>query len=387
MARCCPDELNPEAWGDDAPYIWEQVQELWGAGSLEARVVRSRFGFGDAERLSLAQISEAVGLKQYRCSELVQQVLQRIPIVKDAIPVRVLFEDEHLLALAKPPRVSVTPRNRSRGGAMLNRAAHHLSAGAGPEGEGGGHEGGTAGSAPTALKPRPASSAVEPFVVHRLDFNTSGVLLFAKSSAVANSLAEQFRQPGQVAKAYLALVALQPDPRTGQPPLAANGEWLNVDAPLGRQDRSRQAVMEDGKEASTWVRLVSRSAGAPCAPAESGGDAPRQLGSDQTGLLVARPLTGRTHQIRVHATHAGLPLLGDDAYGVDTPLLDRHALHAWRIALDHPATGKRLLISAPLPDDLAGAMDALGLTMPEGLDALVDELVVDEAALPRHAPR
>lgn len=366
MARCCPDELNPESWGEDAPYIWGQVLELWGAQSLEARVMRARFGFDGAARLAPDAIGELVRLKPYRCSELVQQVLQRIPFVSDALPVHVLYEDEHLLALAKPPRTSVTPRNRSRGGAMLNRAVHHLSPKAA---DGGAQAGARAGGAPTALSPRPPTSAVQPYVVHRLDYNTSGVLLFAKTSMVANALAEQFRQPGRVAKAYLALVALQPAGAAA----AAGGGWLNVDAPLGREDRSRQAVLADGKEASTWIRLAALGA-----PAAAGARA---------GLLVARPLTGRTHQIRVHATHAGAPLLGDDAYGVETDLLDRHALHAWRISLEHPATGERLRISAPLPDDLAAAMGALGLAMPDGLDAIADGLRVDEADLPRHAGR
>jgi 23S rRNA-/tRNA-specific pseudouridylate synthase len=195
-------------------------------------------------------------------------------------------------------------------------------------------------------------------VVHRLDYNTSGVLLFAKTSAAAGLISAQFREPGRVRKAYLAVCAARPAAATGAAEGASAG-WFEVAAPLGREDRSRQGVRADGKEASTWFRLLA-------ATERAGG------GGGSDALVACRPLTGRTHQIRVHAAHAGLPLLGDDVYGVATPLLERHALHAWRISLDHPFSGERLDISAPLPDDFARAMSELGLLLPEGAEALVD---------------
>lgn len=370
MARCCPDELNPESWSEDAPYIWEQIVALWGRESVEARVMCARFGFEGVPREPIAQIAERVSLKPYRCSELVQQVLQRIPFVSDDVPVDVLFEDEHLLVVAKPPHTSVTPRNRSRGGAMLNRAAHHLRPPACASGGDGGDGGGGPAvfvPAPSALAPRRAASAAivaEPFVVHRLDFNTSGVLLFAKTSAAANRLSEQFREPGRVRKAYLALCAVGPA-------APAAGEWVHVDAPLGREDRSRQMVRADGKSASTRLRRVACGGEASHGGGRIGGSGGGS-GTDGIALVVARPLTGRTHQIRVHAAHAGLPLLGDDVYGVESALLDRHALHAWRISFDHPATGERVRIDAPLPADLAAAARALGLALPA--DVLLDAL-------------
>lgn len=350
MARCCPDELNPEAWGEDAPYIWAQVLAVWGDASLEATVMRARFGFDGATRESADAVGARLGLKAYRVNEAVQQVLQRIPFVRDRVDVCVLYEDEHLLALAKPPHVSVTPRNRSRGGAMLNRALHHLQ----PEPLV------LAPRSASTLVPRTASAAPEPFVVHRLDYNTSGVLLFAKTSAAAGRISAQFREPGRVRKVYLALCGAQEGAAATEGARdAGSPDWFEVAAPLGREDRSRQGVRADGKEASTWFRLLA-------ATERAGG------GGGSDALVACRPLTGRTHQIRVHAAHAGLPLLGDDVYGVATPLLERHALHAWRISLDHPFSGERLDISAPLPDDFARAMSELGLLLPEGAEALVD---------------
>jgi len=370
MARCCPDELNAATWDEDSLYIWAETVKMWGAESLEARVISARFGLGGAERRPMSQIAETEGLKAYKVSELVQQVLQRMPFVSDNLPVEVLFEDEHFIALAKPPMTSTTPRNRSRGGAMLNRAVHHFATG--PDAP-------SPKAAPPALEPRDRATSVEPFVVHRLDYNTSGVLLFAKTRAVANSLSLQFREPGRVRKAYLALVALPP----ACAPATASGEWLHVEAPIGRGEKARHKVRSDGREAATWLKLLATSTVSPeylddpTEPSDFGlSIPPTSTTVAGSGLLLARPLTGRTHQIRVHATHCGLPLLGDEVYGLEIAGLNRHALHAWSVSLDHPVHGHRLHIHAPLPDDLTRVMDALGLVMPGCVDDEVEASLV-----------
>jgi len=352
MARCCPDHLDMASWREDAPYVWEQTLQRYGEDSLHARVMRMRFGFDGAEPATFEEIAGEVGLKTYRVAETVQAALQAVPMRADDVPVQVLFEDESVLAVAKPPRINVTPRNRNRGGALLNRALHHLRKGAFCDGDG--------ISTPTQeTHARDAAGPAgapgddgAPYVVHRLDYNTSGVVLFAKTRSAAAHLAEQLRDSGKVTKCYLALCGDGPAGPGALP--AAAGGWFEVDGPIGREDRSRQMVRPDGKKALTWCRVI---------PAAE---------DTLARLLLARPVTGRTHQIRVHAAHAGLPLLADEVYGVESSLLSRHALHAWRVAFSHPASGERIQVSAPLPDDFSKAMDQLGLRLPADIERLAD---------------
>lgn len=168
--------------------------------------------------------------------------------------------------------------------------------------------------------------------VHRLDRGTSGALLFARNPEAAASLCRSFEE-NRVAKTYLALVR-------GEPP----AEGL-VDHPIPKK--------EDGPrvEARTRFRLISRSP------------------VDRCSLVVAMPETGRLHQIRRHLRHVNHPLVGDVTYG--SGVINRHyrarydlhrlALHASRLAFDHPVTGARIVVDAPLPEDLSAAFARLGL--------------------------
>jgi tRNA pseudouridine65 synthase len=168
--------------------------------------------------------------------------------------------------------------------------------------------------------------------VHRLDRGTSGALLFARDPQAAASLSKAFEE-GRVDKTYLALVRGEPPP-----------EGL-IDYAIPKK--------EDGPrvEARTRFRLVSRSP------------------VDRCSLVVAMPETGRLHQIRRHLRHLNHPLVGDVAYG--SGVINRHyraeynlhrlALHACRIAFDHPVTGARIVVDAPLPADLGAAFLKLGL--------------------------
>lgn len=175
----------------------------------------------------------------------------------------------------------------------------------------------------------------ETFLVHRLDAGTSGAMLLARTEAMAAALSDQFRE-GNVEKSYLLIargVAVEAEGR--------------FDGPLGRDaDHPRRfAVRPGGKASLTRYRSLRSNAG--------------------FSLFNARPDTGRTHQIRVHFTHAGLPLLGDKLYGapraVGALLVDRPLLHAWAMAFDHPRTGRRVRVVVPPAEDFTAALRHLDL--------------------------
>ncbi|MDM7917086.1 MAG: RluA family pseudouridine synthase [Candidatus Eisenbacteria bacterium] len=223
---------------------------------------------------------------------------------------RVLFEDESILAVRKPANLPVHPSGRYFRNTLLLMLLEER-----------GEDLDT-----TGLR-----------IVHRLDRETSGVILFGKGREAASALAIQF-ETRQVAKRYLAIVHGRP-----------KEDRFLVDAPVGRDPRSpvRKAmtVLEDGRPARTSFRVVRRSG--------------------EHALLIARPHTGRLHQIRVHLRHAGLPIVGDKVYGRDPRLFlrfvegslspedrlrlvwRRQALHAWRLTLRHPRDGSRLSLHAP----------------------------------------
>jgi 23S rRNA pseudouridine1911/1915/1917 synthase len=191
---------------------------------------------------------------------------------------------------------------------------------------------------------------VRPGLVHRLDKDTSGVMLVAKTDAVHLRLARQFSKRS-IDRLYWAILLGCPQPQAG-----------TVDTFIGRdpRDRKRMTVRPEpeGKHAVTNYRVV-------------------EILGEGASLTEFRLQTGRTHQIRVHAQHIGHPVLGDPMYGGRTPvavsghperrraiervlhLLNRQALHAKTLGFDHPVTGERLFFDSPLPDDMAGALAAL----------------------------
>ena len=178
-----------------------------------------------------------------------------------------------------------------------------------------------------------------PGIVHRLDKDTSGVLIVAKSDSAFQSLAEQFSSRS-IRKFYTALVRGVPDPASG-----------SVDEPIGRHavQRMRMACRADGREARTDYALRGSWAGA-------------------AALLWLRIHTGRTHQIRVHMKQIGHPLLGDALYGYRPgalPAVPRIMLHATRLEFTHPATGQAMCMEAPLPADFTGVMDLLDAQFPD----------------------
>jgi 23S rRNA pseudouridine1911/1915/1917 synthase len=222
----------------------------------------------------------------------------------------VLHEDEHLAVVDKPPGMVAHPSSVVRGGTVSELAVRRYGELPAPQGED------------------------RPGIVHRLDADTSGVMLIARTAAAADGLMESFRERA-VEKTYLALV--YGDPRF-------DSDW--IEQPIGRaSERSdRMGVVEEGEglEAVTFYTVRERFGVA--------------------ALVEARPKTGRTHQIRVHLAWIDHPVLADSLYRRQrgavqrlpegAPPLGRHALHAQHIALTHPVTGARLDVEAPLPRDM-----------------------------------
>jgi 23S rRNA pseudouridine1911/1915/1917 synthase len=229
------------------------------------------------------------------------------PLEPEGPPVPVRFEDAYLLVIAKPPGLVTHPTERRRSGTLVNRLLGmgvHLSSAGGP---------------------------LRPGIVHRLDAGTSGLMVVAKDDTTHDALVAMFRRHA-VERRYLALVR----GRVGHDTFA-------VDAALGRHA----------------ARIVLDATGGR--PAETRFEVRERPGAFT--LLEAVPRTGRTHQIRVHLSSIGHPILGDRVYGgagddARRLGLTRPFLHSWRIAFDHPVTGERIEREEPLPDDLASALRA-----------------------------
>ncbi len=259
----------------------------------------------------------------------------------EPIPLEIVYEDEALLVVNKPAGMVVHPGPGNPRGTLVNALVYHCGA---------------------ALSKR--GGAFRPGLVHRIDKDTSGLLVVAKTDHAHQALAQQFATHS-IDRMYWGLVHGQParhEPRLlGLPGVSAERDGrIRIATLIDRHpiDRQRRAVVKrGGKTAVTWLTPVE-SFGAPA----------------QATLCHFALETGRTHQIRVHASYLGHPLLGDLVYGGNRALkpgalsaqaqaalfgLKRQALHAARLGFSHPETGARLVFEAPLPQDLATLLDAL----------------------------
>jgi 23S rRNA pseudouridine1911/1915/1917 synthase len=221
------------------------------------------------------------------------------PPVPDAT-FAVAFEDDHLIVVDKPAGVVVHPGTGHDRGTLVQALAGRVAGGMDP---------------------------ARPGVVHRLDRDTSGLLVLARSEQAYFALSELIRRR-DVTREYLALVDGRPPARTG-----------TIDAPLGRDRRVRTRMSsdtDDPRDAVTHFEIAEAFEGAT--------------------LLRVRLETGRTHQIRAHLLAIGHPVLGDPEYGKPGAGLERQFLHAGRLAFTHPVTGEAVDLTSPLPDDLEAAL-------------------------------
>jgi 23S rRNA pseudouridine1911/1915/1917 synthase len=251
----------------------------------------------------------------------------------ESIPLRVAYEDEAMLIVDKPAGLVVHPSAGHASGTLVNALL---------------------GRAAQRGEPLGSIAGVgRPGIVHRLDKDTSGLLLVAKTDAAQASLMRQFGERS-IQKEYLALVR-------GEAP-APQGR---IEAPVGRdpRDRQRMAVVAGGRAAVTEYRSLGS-------------------GSGYT-LLALFPHTGRTHQIRAHLAYLGLPIAGDLRYagGIGPGGLQRQFLHAANLTLDRPLDGARLRAWSELPADLAASLEVAGIRserLPHGVGAaLVDAEATD----------
>ncbi|MBQ9774222.1 MAG: RluA family pseudouridine synthase [Clostridia bacterium] len=222
------------------------------------------------------------------------------------LPIDVLYEDEDLVVPAKPAQMPTHPSHDHYDDTVANALAFRY------EQKG----------VPFVFRP-----------INRLDRNTSGLLLVARNKIAAGALT-QAMQAGLIRKSYLAILDGEMRERCGE-----------IDLCLHR----------------TRDSIIVREA---CPPSTPDADAAQTLYTvlaSQNGhtLVCAKPITGRTHQLRVHFAALGHPITGDDLYGTPSPLIARHALHAWQLTFPHPATGEAMTLTAPLPQDLRVPMETL----------------------------
>ncbi|WP_336294726.1 RluA family pseudouridine synthase [Bartonella sp. CB169] len=269
-------------------------------------------------------------LKPNQIIELTMPVLRDAEPSGEAIALDILFEDDHVIVINKPAGLVVHPGNGNWTGTLVNALIYHC------------------GNSLSGI-----GGVKRPGIVHRLDKNTSGVMVVAKNDLAHKSLSAQFSDHGRTSaldRRYHALI-------WGIP----NRNIWKIDAALGRSphNRTKQAVIHNqsphARHAVTHFCLLEKYR--TCANTTS-----------CASLLECRLETGRTHQIRVHMAHIGHPLIGDAVYGnafktksntLDPMIknaidkLNRQALHAISLTFEHPATGKIMSFSVPLPQDMA----------------------------------
>ncbi|MFR1565791.1 MAG: RluA family pseudouridine synthase [Christensenellales bacterium] len=223
------------------------------------------------------------------------------------IPVEILYEDSDIAVINKPQGLTVHPAGRNYTDTLVNALMFKLDSLSGINGE------------------------IRPGIVHRLDKDTSGVMVVAKNDAAHLSLSSQISQRS-VKKEYLALLEGR---------LSDDEGVVNTGIARSARNRKLMEVNAAGREAVTEYKVLRRFS--------------------ENSLVLFRILTGRTHQIRVHAKYLGHPVVGDKSYGYKKQkfALDGQLLHAYRLSFNHPSTGERLVFTAPLPDYFIKVLDVL----------------------------
>ncbi len=230
-----------------------------------------------------------------------------VSIEPENIPLDIIYENDDLLVIDKPAGMIVHPAAGNWSGTLVNAILAHCPDLAGIKG------------------------SLRPGIVHRLDKDTSGLIVAAKNDAAQLSLSKQIKNR-EVVKVYLALINGQLSPREGA-----------IEGPIGRhpKDRKKMAIVSDGREARTQYKVV-------------------EYAKEYT-LLEVRLETGRTHQIRVHLSSIGYPVAGDSTYGGKSSLIKRQFLHAHRLGFCMPTDGEYVEFKSDLPDELQEVLNELNL--------------------------
>ncbi len=234
---------------------------------------------------------------------------EKLELVPEEVPFEILYEDEDLAVINKPPGIVVHPAAGHTRGTLVHGLLAKLKGLSGIGGE------------------------LRPGIVHRLDKDTSGLLVIAKNDLTHQALTKQFKAR-EVKKVYLALVHGVPRKKEGR-----------IDLPIGRHPVHRKKMSTKARvsrEAVTLWRVIKTF--------------------KKAALIEAQPLTGRTHQIRVHLAAIGHPIVGDPLYGGQRPQgpkAPRQMLHAFKLSLTHPRSGKRLEFQAELPKDFKEVLNTL----------------------------
>lgn len=224
----------------------------------------------------------------------------------ESIPIDVVHEDEDIIVVNKPAGMVVHPGCGNLKGTLVNALLHHTN----------------------SLSS--ASDPIRPGIVHRLDKDTSGILVIAKNDNAHRFLGNQFKQHEVDRKYWVAVSGV------------VQHEEMRCTEPLGKSVMNRKKVIvkpDDGKHAITNFKVLKRY--------------------EKTTLLEARPETGRTHQIRVHLKTLGYPVLGDSVYGMPSPWINRQALHAKGLGFLHPKTKKKVFFDSELPADMKSLLKHL----------------------------
>jgi 23S rRNA pseudouridine1911/1915/1917 synthase len=283
--------------------------------------IKRAIGAGDVTRSGAVVRDASAKVKPGEAYVLTLPPPAPLDALAQDIPLEIMFEDEHLLLVNKPAGLVVHPACGNLDGTMVNALLHHCA----------GRLSGIGGVA-------------RPGIVHRIDKDTSGLLVVAKTDPAHVGLSKQFKAHS-LERVYTAVTVGMPMPMSG-----------TINANLGRSssDRKKMAIVDadHGKTAITHYRTL------------------RRLGS-QGAVVEARLETGRTHQVRVHLTSIGHPLVGDPVYGINRrsgPLkalladlkFNRQALHAGVLGFVHPITGETMRYEAALPGDMVSLIQALG---------------------------